>query len=203
MTQIIFIGLTALAASILFASVPITAGGQHPTPDNQEKAIRERLNRLDEEYRRLKQQLPRPANDACVRAASSVDFIELRALLGRLHRNILDLGSGLKRSEDLLWVNLLLEVAEILENYATWIYDLGRIAANMESSKGREFSRSILGERGHMLAGQIAPIRNGQINNLLSGVQSPALVAEGRALRDAVQRFADLLKPCIDSRLPR
>src|SRR5262245_38832700 len=103
--------------------IGLTASTQQPALENEE-ALRERLKQLDQEYRRLNQTPPRPANDACVRAASSVEFNELYRSLLQLKRNLLDLSNGLRKFEDRLSAVELYDVAENLSDYTAWLRDL-------------------------------------------------------------------------------
>ncbi len=152
----------------------------------------------------VQKRLPKPANDACVKAASSTDDLdELTTSLLRFQRNTLDLSRGVLRSEDWEPSNALMEAAGNLGSYADWIADLGVIAVTMESQKDREFSRMVLGKTGHFVAAGILSVTIKQINLALSRIHNPAIVAEARALRDAGERLAALLKPCVDWSLSR
>jgi hypothetical protein len=145
---------------------------------------------------------PRLANEACVTAASSPELRELNGNFLRVFRNIVDLIGGLRGLGDWEPGYGLSEAARELGDNAEWVSELGVIAAFMESQKDQEYTRMVLGMKAPYVATRIS-LTIKQINLALSSIRNPALVAEGRTLRDAADRFEELLKPCMDQSLSR
>jgi hypothetical protein len=111
----------------------------------------------------------------------------------RIARNVLSLQQGMRADDsDYEGANDLWRVSSDLSTLLQWIADLGLIANNIQSAADKAVVRIVLQKSAtSVLLRQELMVK--QANFALSRVRGAALVAEGRALRDEIDRLA---QPC-------
>ena len=136
------------------------------------------------------------ASEACVRAVDPQKLLVFVEASGRIGRNVSSLQQGMRADDrDYGGANDLWRVSSDLSTLLQWIADLGLIANNIQSAADKAVVRIVLQKSAtSVLLRQELMVE--QINLALSRVQSAALVAEGRALREEIDRLATVLQPC-------
>jgi hypothetical protein len=136
------------------------------------------------------------ASEACVKAVDPQKLLVLVEASSRIGRNVLSLRPGMRADDsDYEGANDLWRVSSDLSALLQWIADLGLIANNIQSASDKAAVRIVLQKSAtSVLLRQ--ELMAEQANFALSRVRGAALVAEGRALRDEIDRFATALQPC-------
>jgi hypothetical protein len=136
------------------------------------------------------------ASEACVSAVDPQKLVVLVESSSRIARNVLSLQQGMRADDsDYEGANDLWRVSSDLSTLLQWIADLGLIANNIQSAADKAVVRIVLQKSAtSVLLRQELMVK--QANFALSRVRGAALVAEGRALRDEIDRLATALQPC-------
>ena len=115
----------------------------------------------------------------------------------RISLSLVDLEQELLRTKhpDFWRAEELFQITQEMLTLATWVRDLGFIASNMETARDRKLARMVL-QAAATLALNNQPLVLTRTNTVLMRSNNPAVVAEGRALRDEVERLASILQPC-------